>query len=242
MPSITKKSYQYLNLVFIFIVSSLYPILTHASEANQDIVFYGVGFITMAIMSILLIFIEYKLAIKNKISITLYILMGLVFPPLLFLYKYLYAIILIIFVPIMIYNISKQRKTNYRFKVDNYYLINLIYLVSLILGVMMILTKEPYYLIGIAFIILTIIIDSMILYNLYKVKSKTIVRRTYLTVIILSLTFFMSFMGELSINNLATSHVTINLIYPILAIIFLSLSSRLNRSNLINLVDITSIK
>lgn len=242
MPFITKKSYQYFNVSFILMVSALYAFLTHSTKSTSNVAFYGIGFIILIIMSLTLIFLEYKLGIINKFSITIYILVGILLPPLILVSKYSYMIILIIFIPLLIYNLSKQENNNYLFRVDNYYLINLTYLISLMLGVLMILTKQSYYLLGTIFILLTSGIDIIVLNKLYKAKSKTFIRRSYLSLIVLSLTFFLSFVGRVEISSTNQSILTVNFIYPVLSIIFLSISSRFNRSNLLELVNITSIK
>lgn len=242
MPFIMKKTYQYLNVAFILMTTVLYALLTYGVKGDSNLVFYGAGFLTMFIMTLLLIFIEYKLSIMNKFSVVIYSLVGIVLPPLILLSKYSYMAILIISIPVLIYNLSRQEKANYSFRVDNYYLINVVYLVNMILGVLLLLTKQPYYLVGLIFVALTVTIDFLILFKLFKAKSPTLNRRIYLSSIIIGLTFFLAFTGEVPISTTQSQSVlSINFIYPVLAIIFLSVSSRLNRSNLINLVNMTSI-
>ena len=156
--------------------------------------------------------------------------------PILFLFtKYANIICLLTIIPFLLVAFISKRTKIVKYNVLNDKLINIDYLLCFLVSVILILTKQEYWYLGILMLLNVVLIEVLVYLDLKKV-SKNNDTRILVTLLMIILIAFLAYNGELLLDYRSNISVLENVLIPIVTIASVMVLAAVNKRNLDELI------
>lgn len=219
MPTIIKRSYQYFYIASIIFITGLFAYFPDYIINGEDKIFnFIVNYLIINALTIGLLILEFKMQVFKIIPSILKIIITLIFPILFIVIKFEYLNIILIAVStiILIIDLYTKRKKDYSFDVKDFKLINVIYIFSLIIPIILLLTKQKFWYLGLVYILISFLIETMMYVGLKNVFNEN-EAYFYLSIVGILLVPIIGFYGNLTFSS--TFNILENILFPLITVI-----------------------
>lgn len=240
MTKLMKRVYLAYLTMYTVIISVFFIIMPEVLlSTNNTNINFGIGYLLIFVLTILLIVLEKKLKVLKHYWIILYSIIGFILPAILLYWDKLYIVVLAVVVPLLILNIILKKNTKFDFNVQTVKLLNVIFNTLNILSVLIIMTNQLYWYLCFPLIIVVLIINVLVYLSLKHLNQSEIVD-IFISYAAIFLIYINAVNAELRLDYFANFNFFADLVIPLIILALVVVTGLLNSKQIDKLIKCSS--